>query len=85
MSQCSWMCGPDQCRWPGVFSASLNGGGPWRCYWHKDLGAHPEDQRAGAEIVAQSKQWDGESDSYFAARGVGQESEVEVPAQEKVA
>ena len=68
MSRCSWNSNGEQCKFPGAFSPSLNGGGPWRCFWHRDLGADVASQVAGAQIVTRSQMWDGTPVSYWAMR-----------------
>lgn len=67
MSECSWFSGIHnaKCKFPGVFSQSLSGGGPWKCFWHHTLGRGYEDQRAGDEIVKQSEAWDGSAGQYM--------------------
>lgn len=68
MSRCTWNSEGVQCKFPGVMSTGLNGGGPWRCAWHFPLGAHPSDQRAGKGIVDESLKWDGTAEQYLAWR-----------------
>jgi hypothetical protein len=68
MSRCCWNSGELQCRFPGTFSPGLNGGGPWKCVWHKELGSDAIDQKAGAEIVTRSHLWSGREDDYLAMR-----------------
>ena len=68
MSRCSWNSDGVQCKWPGTFSPGLNGGGPWRCFWHRELGADFESQAKGRAATDASYRWDESPEACWAAR-----------------
>ena len=73
MSACCYSnSGGLTCKFPGVLTTSLHGGGRWFCIWHWRLmneGHGPSDARFhGDAIVQQSFEWDQSAEGYRAMR-----------------
>ncbi len=85
MSACSYANSNGiTCKFPGVLTTSLHGGGRWFCIWHWRLmneGHSPIDAKFhGDAIVQQSYEWDQSAEGYRAMRDEAQKKKTDLDA-----